>query len=144
MAQTKQKTELTSQGEQLLHACVTAFNAIPNKTINLRGYRKTYELASAIDSYIDQHSKGRPYNNVSFADDIEREFHKYANLAYSIEKDEENKVWTLEIHSTSMSEIDDSEEGILGSYSYSECREIIEDIQTYEMMHYPHFFEEDN
>lgn len=74
------------------------------------------------------------YNNASFAADV-RKYGKYSNLAFTIDKDKEYDVCELSICSTSISEIEGSEEGILNSYSYIEEKEAAEDIATFKRLH---------
>lgn len=136
----KQKT--TPRGDQLLLACSIAFNQIPNKKLTVRGFRETNKLSSEIGAYLRADCKTCQYHNVSFAEMVEKEFQYYPALAYNIEHDTDNDVWNLCVHSTSSSEICGSEEGPLEEFSYQNPREIIEDIQTFEKLHYPYYFEE--
>jgi hypothetical protein len=78
----------------------------------------------------DWRTEFRPigYNNSSFESDLKNKFISYSILAYSKDHDKEHDVWGLNIISTSMSELEGSEEGELESYSYMEECEINGDI----------------
>jgi hypothetical protein len=66
------------------------------------------------------------FHNISFRDFVKTLIP--SDYVFSIDKDDENDVVELSIHSTSMSELDGSEEGELGSFSYLDTLEIYEDI----------------
>lgn len=64
------------------------------------------------------------------ADDIANGEFNYSAFAYTIDHDVHNKEWELDIISTSLSELEGSEEGILFSYRYNSQEELLADVEA--------------
>jgi hypothetical protein len=73
------------------------------------------------------------FNNISFEEKLKSYLSNYSTLAYVIEKNDdtdEGAFFELDIISTSLSELEGSEEGILESFTYLDEEEAQQDIDT--------------
>jgi hypothetical protein len=86
--------------------------------------------ACTIQELLAKTVKKETFHNISVYDDLIKGTYNYPLFEYVIEEDRHNEVWELTINSTSLSELDGAEEGIVGDYSYLTRAEAEADIQA--------------